>query len=827
MGAPPCVALTATATPRVQDDIAHQLALRDPARVVTGFNRPNLFFDVRSTPTAKLKRQALKTFLAERAGDPGLIYVATRKECEDLARFIRDEVGRPCEAYHAGLPDRERSDVQEQFVEGSLDLVVATNAFGMGVDRADVRFVAHWSIPSNLESYYQEAGRAGRDRQPASAVLFYAPQDRQLKEWFIDQGVPTLEDLRRVHRYVGRRSAQGEVREESTPYSATDVDFIEEMSEALKIHVSRLPNMLSRLRRAGALSEREGEMGASRWRAEVWDQRAVKGALAAIEKHRDEQMESLFGIVGYAQTGDCRRRRILDHFGDPAETNVPMDQCCDACRVRAHLEGATAPDEIPDWNALPMNSRVALGLLDAVTRMRWPVGRLTLSKILGGSKAKGMEKYERHPYYGRLQTLGQSEVDGIYKQLLMQNYLRMGGGEYPVVELTPLGEQALAHREAIDVEVPAFGSSTSSRSRSVGAAAAVELDGSGDARQAARERRRLLRDAPHGERERRPGEIVGRRAGEQLAQDAAERVDVAARVDVERLARDVLGAHVRERSQDLAGACLDEAEREGLRVERTREPEVDDLEPPFRVDEHVAGLQVAVDDALLMAVVHGLAHAEEELEPLVLVEAREVGVLDQAVGALDVLHDEVGHGAVAVHVGSGVVDLGDAGVAELAEDLGLGAEAAQEVVVGQVRAQRLDRDEPLRVVLLGAVHRSHAAAADHRAQAIRTEACPRGQSGPRRRRQPAHLAGWGEPVAGCLPGGQEPLQLPPNLGCPRALRVEPGFALARGDVFQPVEQLAHVAPGSGIHAEASFPIQRALAPGPAKDPAPRRGQDPW
>ncbi|MEO0558294.1 MAG: ATP-dependent DNA helicase RecQ [Bacteroidota bacterium] len=481
MGAPPCVALTATATPRVQNDIASQLGLQDPARIVTGFNRPNLFFDVRSTPTAKLKRQALRAFLDERAGDPGLIYVATRKECEDLARFLREEVGRPCEAYHAGLPDRERSDVQEQFVSARLDLVVATNAFGMGVDRADVRFVAHWSIPSNLESYYQEAGRAGRDRQPASAVLFYAPQDRQLKEWFIEQGVPTLDDLRRVHRYVERRNPLGAVRDESAPYSATDVDFVEEMSEALKVHVSRLPNMLSRLRRAGVLSEREGEMGASRWRAERWDGRAVKGALSAIEAHRDEQMDNLFGIVGYAQTGDCRRRRILDHFGDSAETDVPPEVCCDACRVRARLEGAEAPDEIPDWDALPMNSRVALGLLDAVTRMRWPVGRVTLSKILAGSKAKGMEKYERHPYYGRLQMLGQSEVDGIYKQLLMQNYLRMGGGEYPVVELTPRGEQALAHREALEVEVPAFGTSTSSRSRSVGAAAAVELDSNGEA----------------------------------------------------------------------------------------------------------------------------------------------------------------------------------------------------------------------------------------------------------------------------------------------------------------------------------------------------------
>ena len=468
IGDPPCVALTATATPRVQDDIARQLELRDPARLVTGFNRPNLRFEVVTTSTADQKRRVLKGFLRDRPGSPGLVYAATRKDTEALARFIRDEVGRPCEAYHAGLPDAERAHVQEQFVGGRLDTVVATNAFGMGVDRGDVRFVAHWSIPSTLESYYQEAGRAGRDGDPAEAVLFYAPQDRQLKEWFIEQSAPTVEDLRKVWGHVKRRAGS-----DRQPETETDAEFTLGMADALGVHASKLPNVLRRLAVAGALRERDEGMGAARWELGRWDDREVRRVLESVDKHRDDQSASLMGIVRYAQGSACRRRAILDHFGDDAATDVPPEACCDACRTNARLHGE-APDEVPDWDQIPMASRVALGLLDAVTRMRWPVGRLTLAKILAGSKAKGMDKYEGHPYYGRLQTVGQSGTDAVYKELLLKGYLRIGGDEYPVVEMTPLGQQALAHREAIDVAVPAFNGSKPSRSAP---AELAELDG--------------------------------------------------------------------------------------------------------------------------------------------------------------------------------------------------------------------------------------------------------------------------------------------------------------------------------------------------------------
>lgn len=203
MGGPPCVALTATATPTVQADIAQQLALVNPAKLVTGFNRPNLFFEVRSTPGAVEKKQALAGFLAEHEGDAGLFYVSTRKEADMLTRLVREVSGRPCEMYHAGLPDAERSDVQDRFLSGQLDLVVATNAFGMGVDRGDVRFVAHWAIPPNLESYYQEAGRAGRDGEPAQAILLVAPDADRAPRHMAETGHPTAEEVQAVYRAAG------------------------------------------------------------------------------------------------------------------------------------------------------------------------------------------------------------------------------------------------------------------------------------------------------------------------------------------------------------------------------------------------------------------------------------------------------------------------------------------------------------------------------------------------------------------------------------------------------------------------------------------------
>jgi ATP-dependent DNA helicase RecQ len=224
VGDPPTIALTATATDAVRRDIVELLNLRDPAVFITGFARPNLHYSVQMCSSDREKDETLFRFLEENAGS-GIIYASTRKRCEELAERIAARTRRATTVYHAGLMPAERRAAQDDFMQGRTEIAVATLAFGLGIDKADVRFVVHYNLPGSLEAYYQEAGRAGRDGRPARCLLLFGGGDRFIHEYFIESAYPAREVVRQVHEFLCRL--------EQTPIELTQ----QEVKEALGLPV--------------------------------------------------------------------------------------------------------------------------------------------------------------------------------------------------------------------------------------------------------------------------------------------------------------------------------------------------------------------------------------------------------------------------------------------------------------------------------------------------------------------------------------------------------------------------------------------------------------
>jgi len=443
---PVTVALTATATPRVQDDIIHMLGLPSAARLITGFNRPNLSFEVQSASDMATKQRLLAAILHEAlpadaakapvSGVPrggGIIYTGTRKDAEGVAAYVNDRLKIPARFYHGQLAAATRSEVQDAFLSGDLPVVVATNAFGLGIDRPDVRFVIHYAVPGSLEAYYQEAGRAGRDGLPARAVLLYAARDIFMHQHFIENDTPTSDELRAVHTFLSRPAAAEGVARDG-------------LTQATRLTPVKLRIALEQLEAAGAL-RRLPDDGYDQMRVETNPLPAP--ALAALAKQvsarRDHKRRQLDLMLAYAEARQCRRATMLHHFGDDSPAVSEGIVCCDICA------GNLPADTSQDRPAETATERAALIVLDTIHQLRWGVGKSKLAQLLKGAPALEGTGYVRAHNYAKLSALRLADLEELVGELLVGGYLQTTGGSRPVLGLTARGERALQARLAIAV----------------------------------------------------------------------------------------------------------------------------------------------------------------------------------------------------------------------------------------------------------------------------------------------------------------------------------------------------------------------------------------
>jgi ATP-dependent DNA helicase RecQ len=478
------LALTATATPYVRSDIIQQLGLSKPETFVSGFDRPNLTIDVVHTEKEREKIARIKR-LARTHNGSGIIYASTRKAVEQVARELQEQ-GLRVAAYHAGMGDSVRVKAQEDFMAGSVQMIVATNAFGMGIDKPDIRFVAHYQMPGSIEAYYQEIGRAGRDSLPSSCVLLFNYADKNTHDFFIEGSYPSAEFIQDVYNVllstglkrielsaseIAKRSgARNEMAVQSSLYLLERAGHIARGAASPGTAGILATSSASEITNAGKAARRVRPIlmldsaQATKLRLNPND----VARRAALERRKLREM------IDFCYTEYCYRAHILKYFGDPhhARQCGTCGNCAPHTGARSALTGAEllshpparrthkdrpASCEIVSPRALNTAETLRVRkILACATRMKGRFGKNLLAATLRGSAAKNVMRAHLNELstYGLLKEMRQDDILFFIDALVTARCLRVSPGEYPTVSVTELGDRVMREQEHVDLVLP-------------------------------------------------------------------------------------------------------------------------------------------------------------------------------------------------------------------------------------------------------------------------------------------------------------------------------------------------------------------------------------
>lgn len=436
IGRPPIIALTATATPTVQNDIISSLKLNNPEKFVSGFARPNLELRIIHTEKDVQKYSHLGKLIESQK--KGIIYCATRKRVEKVAQILRSW-DYSIVTYHAGLSDEERKQAQMKFIQGKVDIAVATNAFGMGIDRSDIRFVAHFEMPGSLEAYYQEVGRAGRDGEPAICEFYYNYADKRTQEFFIDGANPSKAIIQTVYRQLVR---------EANIHNEVYLS-IEELAEraGLGKNSMSVATALSVLGRFGCIERfdvAQQKIRGTRLLNPDLNPNNLPIDYVALSGKEARDREKLEIVIRFASSIGCRQEWILNYFEEGISTPCG---CCDHCKQVHNYERRepTAEELITIKIILSGVARMSYRLAAGSWQARF--GRNKIIQMLLGSEHKsiidcGLDKLST---YGLLKHLNKDYINQLFRELERIGLLQIttSANNLPLITLSTAGNSVM------------------------------------------------------------------------------------------------------------------------------------------------------------------------------------------------------------------------------------------------------------------------------------------------------------------------------------------------------------------------------------------------